>query len=100
LSYSEIFNLGLLLFVGFLGAKIQHSDGRYKKKEYVIAKFFKKNINLLENGGAKFQIVSRKSEIKLKMKERRRNYFQKDLITLVLLAFCRIFASESFQCVR
>jgi len=68
LSYSEIFNLGLLLFVGFLGAKIQHSDGRYKKKEYVIAKFFKKNDKLLENRGLNFQIVSNSARVVAKMK--------------------------------
>jgi len=68
LPYSEIFNLGLLLFVGFLGAKIQHSDGRYKKKEYVIAKFFKKNDKLLENRGLNFQIVSNPARVVAKMK--------------------------------
>jgi hypothetical protein len=68
LPYSEIFNLGLLLFVGFLGAKIQHSDGRYKKKEYVIAKFFKKNDKLLENRGLNFQIVSNSARVVAKMK--------------------------------
>jgi hypothetical protein len=68
LPYSEFFNLGLLLFVGFLGAKIQHSDGRYKKKEYVIAKFFKKNDKLLENRGLNFQIVSNSARVVAKMK--------------------------------